>query len=92
MSYIRISNEAGNVNRLFLEKLGLSTKRDDENSIGQFGSGSKFAPIAALRNGWEWINVGTDEVGPYHMEYVSEEEGGINSIYYNWRWMPKNII
>lgn len=84
MSYIKISNEVDNVNRLFLEKLGLSTKRDDENTIGQFGSGSKFAPIAALRNGWEWINVGADINGPYRMEYISEDEGGINSIYYKY--------
>jgi hypothetical protein len=84
MAYIKISNEVENVNRLFLEKLGLSTKRDDENTIGQFGSGSKFAPIAALRNGWEWINVGTDNNGPYRMEYVSHDEDGINSIYYKY--------
>jgi hypothetical protein len=84
MSYIKISNQASDVNRLFLEKLGLSTKRDDENTIGQFGSGSKFAPIAALRNGWEWINVGTDNLGPYQMEYVVENENGINSIFYKY--------
>lgn len=84
MNYIRISNEAGDINRLFLEKLGLSTKRNDENTIGQFGSGSKFAPIAALRNGWQWINVGTDNDGPYQMEYVSKNENGINSIYYKY--------
>ncbi len=82
MSYIRIANKADGVNRLFLEKLGLSTKRDDENTIGQFGSGSKFAPIAALRNGWEWINVGEDDLGPYKMQYVAKEESGIDCIYY----------
>lgn len=84
MSYIKITNEIDNVNRLYLEKLGLSTKRDDETTIGQFGSGSKFAPIAALRNGWQWINVGADSDGPYQMEYVYENEGGINSIYYQY--------
>jgi len=82
MKYIRIANKAGFVNRLYLEKLGLSTKRDDENTIGQFGSGSKFAPIAALRNGWQWINVGEDELGQYKMEYVVKEECDINSIFY----------
>lgn len=82
--YIKISNKAKFVNRLFLEKLGLSTKRDNENTIGQFGSGSKFAPIAALRNGWQWINVGEDEVGPYTMEYVIQEEGGIDCIFYKY--------
>ncbi len=82
MSYIRIANKANGVNRLFLEKLGLSTKRDDDSTIGQFGSGSKFAPIAALRNGWEWINVGEDNLGPYKMQYVAKEEGDINCVYY----------
>lgn len=82
MSYIRISNKADKVNRLYLEKLGLSTKRDDDLTIGQFGSGSKFAPIAALRNGWEWINVGEDDLGEYKMQYVVKEEGGIDCIYY----------
>lgn len=82
MSYIRISNKADKVNRLYLEKLGLSTKRDNEETIGQFGSGSKFAPIAALRNGWEWINVGEDDLGEYKMQYVVKEECGIDCIYY----------
>jgi hypothetical protein len=82
MSYIRIANKANGVNRLFLEKLGLSTKRDDDSTIGQFGSGSKFAPIAALRNGWEWINVGEDNLGPYKMQYVAKEESDINCVYY----------
>lgn len=84
MKYIKITNDVDIVNRIYLEKLGLSTKRDDANTIGQFGSGSKFAPIAALRNGWEWINVGADESGQYQMEYVSEEENGINSIFYKY--------
>jgi hypothetical protein len=84
MSYIKITNEISEVNRLYLEKLGLSTKRDDENTIGQFGSGSKFAPIAALRNGWRWINVGADQDGPYQMEYISKNESGIDSIYYQY--------
>lgn len=84
MSYIKITNSVENVNRIYLEKLGLSTKRDDEETIGQFGSGSKFAPIAALRNGWKWINVGKDDNGIYQMEYSSQEESGINCIYYKY--------
>jgi hypothetical protein len=84
MTYIRIANKNEGVNRLFLEKLGLSTKRDDENTIGQFGSGSKFAPIAALRNGLEWVNVGRDENGPYRMEFIVVNEDGIDSIYYKY--------
>ena len=38
--YIKISNYAPCVNRLSLEKLGYSSKRDDPDSIGQFGSGN----------------------------------------------------
>ena len=82
MKYIRIANESSSVNRLYLEKLGISTKRDNNDTIGQFGSGSKFAPIAALRKNWEWINVGHDDSGDYRLEYVVKEEAGIDCIYY----------
>lgn len=82
--FIKITNDIGDegVNRIYLEKLGISTKRNDSSTIGQFGSGSKFAPIAALRNGWRWINVGFDENGPYQMEYVVKEENGFDCIAY----------
>ena len=46
--YIVISNKAETVSRISLEKLGFSTKRNDAKTIGQFGSGIKYAPIAAL--------------------------------------------
>ena len=35
--YLKITNTAENVSRIALEKLGLSTKRNDPNTIGQFG-------------------------------------------------------
>lgn len=82
--YIRISNPADNVSRLSLEKLGLSTKRDDDRTIGQFGSGTKFAPIAAMRNGWEWVSVGADSKGPYRMDYVTEEADGLDCIFFRY--------
>ena len=82
--YIKIANKSGFVNRLYLEKLGISTKRESENTIGQFGSGVKFAPIAALRKGWEWITTGADEFGPYEMRYDVRNTGGINEIIFDY--------
>jgi len=87
--YIKItnfanSNQSGFVNRLNLEKLGLSTKRNDPDTIGQFGSGIKYAPIAALRMGLKWVFVGNDEQGPYTLSYIVKEESGINCIYYQY--------
>ena len=82
--YIKITNTADKVNRVALEKLGLSTKRNDPNTIGMFGSGIKFAPIAALRNGWEWWFVGTDETGPYRMRYAKVMEEGVECVAYDY--------
>ena len=75
--YIRIRNTADSVSRVALEKLGFSSKRNDPNTIGQFGSGIKYAPIAALRKGWDWIFVGKDVLGSYTMKYAVEVEDGI---------------
>jgi hypothetical protein len=82
--YLKITNTAENVSRIALEKLGLSTKKNDPNTIGQFGSGIKFAPIAALRNGWEWWFSGTDNTGPFVMQYVKQMEEGIECIAYDY--------
>jgi hypothetical protein len=82
--YIKISNQASCVNRLALEKLGLSTKRDDPNTIGQFGSGIKYAPIAAIRMGLEFVFCGNDEQGPYQLRYSVREENGIKCIVYDY--------
>jgi len=35
--YLKITNKTGLVPRINLEKLGLSTKRNDPGTIGQFG-------------------------------------------------------
>ena len=67
--YIKITNETEGFSRLYLELLGVSTKRDNDDTIGQFGSGTKFAPIHALRNGWEWVSTGHDDNGLYTMSY-----------------------
>lgn len=82
--YIKITNKTGLVSRINLEKLGLSSKRNDPNTIGQFGSGIKFAPIAALRKGWEWWFAGEDSNGQYVMKYDTEIEDGIECVIYNY--------
>ena len=78
--FIKLTNEADLVPRLHLELLGVSTKRDNDDTIGQFGSGTKFAPIYALRNGWEWVNVGYDRRGGYIMKYVVIDKEGIDVV------------
>lgn len=82
--YLKISNQADQVSRISLEKLGLSTKRNNPNTIGKFGSGIKFAPIAALRNDWDWIFTGSDSDGDYTLKYEVVDEGGIPCIQYNY--------
>ena len=84
--FIRIMNETnGPVKRTYLEKLGISTKREDDRTIGCFGSGSKLAPIAALRKGWRWISVGNDLDGDYQMEYSLEaDEEGFQHVFFDY--------
>lgn len=82
--FVRIRNKADIVDRRRLEKLGLSTKRDDEDTIGQFGSGAKLAPIAALRKDIRWITVSEDDNGPYCMEYVARDVNGVNTVFYKY--------
>ena len=82
--YIKISNQSENVSRIALEKLGLSTKRNDPDTIGQFGSGIKYAPIAALRMGLDWIFTGQDDKGQYVLKYKVEREDGVDCIVYDY--------
>jgi hypothetical protein len=82
--YLKITNKTDSVSRVSLEKLGLSTKRNDPGTIGQFGSGIKFAPIAALRNGLEWWFTGSDANGSYKMKYDIQVEDGVDCIVYNY--------
>lgn len=82
--YICVSNKVNTVSRVALEKLGLSTKRNDPATIGQFGSGIKYAPIAALRLGLDFVFVGCDKDGEYQLRYSSQKEDGINCIVYDY--------
>lgn len=84
MKFIKVTNTAKEVNRLSLEKLGLSTKRENVETIGQFGSGVKFAPIAALRMGLKWVFTGNDSKGDYILEYIVKDDEGIPCIFYKY--------
>lgn len=84
MKFIKITNTVNDVPRTHLEKLGISTKRDNAETIGQFGSGIKFAPIAAVRKGMRWIFAGSDSKGSYKLEYVVKDDEGIPSIFYKY--------
>ena len=84
MFYIKITNQADEVSRLKLEKLGFSTKRNDETTIGQFGSGIKFAPISAIRKGIDFIFAGNDSKGAYTLQYIIQEDEGIDSVFYKY--------
>lgn len=88
--YIKISNYAPCVNRLSLEKLGYSSKRNDPDTIGQFGSGIKYAPIAALRLGLDFVFTGHDDKGSYTLKYKSKLEDGMNCIVYDYGTYESN--
>jgi hypothetical protein len=85
MKYIKVTNKADEVSRLKLEKLGFSTKRDDNQTIGQFGSGIKFAPISAIRKGIDFIFAGKDVKGDYVLEYVIKDDEGIPCVFYKYQ-------
>ena len=84
MKYIKVTNQVKEVNRLGLEKLGLSTKRENNETIGQFGSGIKFAPIAAIRKGMDWAFAGSDKKGKYVLQYVVKDDDDIPCIFYKY--------
>jgi hypothetical protein len=85
MKYIKVTNKADEVSRLKLEKLGFSTKRDDNQTIGQFGSGIKFAPISAIRKGIDFIFAGKDTKGDYVLEYVIKDDEGVPCVFYKYQ-------
>jgi hypothetical protein len=85
MKYIKVTNKAQEVNRLKLEKLGFSTKRDDDSSIGQFGSGIKFAPISAIRKNIDFVFAGFDAKGDYVLRYIAKDDDGILSVFYKYQ-------
>ena len=84
MKYIKVTNNVQEVNRLGLEKLGLSTKRDNNETIGQFGSGIKFAPIAAIRKGMDWAFAGSDKKGKYVLQYIVKDDDDIPCVFYKY--------
>jgi hypothetical protein len=82
--YIRVWNKSDGVNRLHLQYLGLSTKRDDDSTIGQFGSGIKYAPILALRKCIDLVITAKDDDGQYQLKYDIVDIKGIEVIHYDY--------
>lgn len=73
--YLRIKNR-GHCPRIYLTLLGASTKSDkmeDPTQGGWFGSGTKYAPIAALYLGIDVAVASRDDEGAYFMQYAAEE-------------------
>ena len=72
--FLKISNK-GRLPRECLEMVGLSSKRgrtEDRVTIGQFGSGVKYAAAAALRMGMHTGITSTDARGAYYLSFDSE--------------------
>ena len=80
--YLLISNR-GSCPRVLLTILGATTKREnfqDPSQGGWFGSGTKYAPVAALALGIEVIITSGDRQGPYRLRYDivrHETEAGV---------------
>src|SRR5688500_14839891 len=71
MTYVKISNR-GVFHRKYLEIISLSSKReraDDPAVIGNKGSGTKLAAIAALRLGLDLAISSTDDEGTYLLQF-----------------------
>jgi hypothetical protein len=64
--------------------MGISSKRDNESTVGQFGSGAKLAPVAAIRKGYEWVCLGSDDRGDYRLDYFTKEVDGYDIVYYRY--------
>jgi hypothetical protein len=74
-AYVKISN-SGSLNRKYLELIGFTTKResvDDEAVIGNKGSGTKLAAVAALRLGLDVAIASTDSYGRYLLTFDVED-------------------
>ncbi|MBU0625573.1 hypothetical protein KKF05_04485 [Patescibacteria group bacterium] len=72
--FLKITNR-GSLNRNFLELIGFTTKRDlspSDRTIGEFGSGTKVAAVAALRLGLDICISSTDHRGSYRLSFESE--------------------
>lgn len=73
--YVKISNR-GSLNRKYLELIGFTTKResvDDESVIGNKGSGTKLAAVAALRLDLDVAIASTDSYGRYLLKFDVED-------------------
>lgn len=69
--YLAIRNR-GNWNRNFLEYIGYSKKTPANDTIGRFGTGAKFASVAALRLGLQVFIASSDHLGRYVLRFEKE--------------------
>lgn len=73
--YLKISNQ-GCLHRDEVRLIGFSAKADkaaNRNKIGQFGTGTAYATIAALRLGLEVAITSTDSLGRYFIRFEIED-------------------
>lgn len=73
--YLKITN-IGTMSRKFLELIGATDKRsrmDDSSTIGNKGSGAKFAIVPALRLGYEVAVSSSDDNGDFLLVYEKEK-------------------
>lgn len=63
--------------RQSIELIGLSTKRDDPDQVGQFGSGSAFAMVLAVREGMPLRISSQDGDGAFVMSPWANSQGRI---------------
>lgn len=82
--FVKITNKSEPVDRRFFEKLGAGNKQDDDRTIGQFGSGSCYAPLVALRTNRRYVVCGYDNNGEYQLEYKVEHIDGFDEIFYEY--------
>jgi len=77
--YLRISNK-GEVDPLAFTLVGASTKRNDENKIGMFGSGNKYAIAHLFRNNYDFHVFSGDKQITFELKPVTLHDETFNVV------------